>query len=390
MSCDKCKDKVDVKDLTFPYVLRKCPKCGREMKIRETGKDGIGLHIRKGDRFTIPQGYIRLSANPLKSNMIFTKNGFNWFAERVFVRDMQLMINDVESELKKNDERYRSILKKSELIKGLDIDNEDHYEEIFKKLEKNKISVEWWASLMGVFNSIAVKALKKKDAKKAAWATGCAERCSSMVAFKENYEEVVWMGQSAKRIVNVIRTWDSNKNNSNEEFWQNVFTGNPYVLSQVFSVPVIFIKGKVYVGGMKIDRQDAKFVDFLYTNESSNDAILVEIKTPTTKLLGSKYRGVFRPSAELSGSVVQALDYRRELARNFTAITEGRPYKIEVFNPKCVVIAGNAELELKDDTKRKSFELYRTNLRDVEIVTYDELFRKAESLASLFNLVRKK
>ena len=36
------------------------------------------------------------------------------------------------------------------------------------------------------------------------------------------------------------------------------------------------------------------------------------------------------------------------------------------------------------------FELYRTNLRDVEIVTYDELFKKAETLAALFNLIRKK
>ena len=39
---------------------------------------------------------------------------------------------------------------------------------------------------------------------------------------------------------------------------------------------------------------------------------------------------------------------------------------------------------------RKSFELYRTSLRDVEIVTYDELFKKAETLGTLFNLIRKK
>jgi hypothetical protein len=32
--------------------------------------------------------------------------------------------------------------------------------------------------------------------------------------------------------------------------------------------------------------------------------------------------------------------------------------------------------------------LFRRNLKDVQIVTYDELFRKLEVLASLFNLVR--
>jgi hypothetical protein len=36
--------------------------------------------------------------------------------------------------------------------------------------------------------------------------------------------------------------------------------------------------------------------------------------------------------------------------------------------------------------KRKSFELFRTNLKNVEIVTFDELFKKAETLATLFNL----
>jgi hypothetical protein len=43
---------------------------------------------------------------------------------------------------------------------------------------------------------------------------------------------------------------------------------------------------------------------------------------------------------------------------------------------------------LTTESKRKSFELYRRNLRDVEIVTYDELFKKAETLATLFNIVQ--
>ena len=94
-----------------------------------------------------------------------------------------------------------------------------------------------------------------------------------MLVFKENFEEVVWMGNSAKRIIDVIQKWYENKSNNKEDFWQQIFNENPYVLSQVFSVPVIFINDKAYVGGMNIDRQNAKFVDYLYTNESSNDAL---------------------------------------------------------------------------------------------------------------------
>ncbi|MEM9164079.1 MAG: Shedu anti-phage system protein SduA domain-containing protein, partial [Cyanobacteria bacterium P01_F01_bin.4] len=61
-------------------------------------------------------------------------------------------------------------------------------------------------------------------------------------------------------------------------------------------------------------------------------------------------------------------------------------HNLEMFNPKCIVIMGNAEKELDTKEKKDSFELFRTNLKDVEIVTYDELFKKAETLASLFSL----
>jgi len=75
---------------------------------------------------------------------------------------------------------------------------------------------------------------------------------------------------------------------------------------------------------------------------------------------------------------------------NLRAITENGKHKISAFSPKCVLILGNGETQLTDPDMRASFELFRGDLRDVDIVTYDELFRKAEVLARLFNLVRSK
>jgi hypothetical protein len=40
----------------------------------------------------------------------------------------------------------------------------------------------------------------------------------------------------------VTTKWDGNKKHANEEFWQQLFTENTYVLSQLFSVPIVFIK----------------------------------------------------------------------------------------------------------------------------------------------------
>jgi hypothetical protein len=226
------------------------------------------------------------------------------------------------------------------------------------------------------------------NVQQAVWAMGCVERCRSMLVFKEHLEEVVWMGQSAKRVVDILRTWDVNKSNDDEGFWQITFRQNVYAISQVFAVPLVFIKDSAYVGGMNIDRQDAKLVDYLFSQESSREAVLVEIKTPATKLLGPEYRGTYRPSTDLAGAVMQALDYRRSLSQNLSSVLQGTEYNLKTFAPQCVVIVGNGSLELESEKKREAFEMFRANSRDVEIVTYDELFRKLEVLASLFSLTR--
>jgi len=386
MPCNDCKHLKNIKDLTGPYVIRTCPSCSRKIKLREPGKNGHGIQVNKGDQFVVPKGWLNISANPLKGTGHLTKHGLEWFAKLIFVeelkkeKDFDEFTNSMETQCDK-------ILRSSALLSDLDIDSEADAEELFDRLKSNQSTAEWWAFIAGTFNAIARDAVDEDNAKKAAWAMRAAERCRAMFIFKENLEEVVWMGHSARRIVDVIRKWHSNKTNDNEEFWQQVFKENPYVLTQVFSVPVVFIGDKAYVGGMGIDQKDSKFVDYLYANESSGDTVLVELKTPVTKLLGSKYRkGVHKPSAELSGAIVQTLDYRRELARNIVHLAEKSPHKIDMFSPRCILVAGNAEAELNDEIKMKSFELFRSSLRNIEIVTFDELFRKAESIATLFSL----
>lgn len=392
MPCPSCAHLKNISDLSTPYVERTCAKCGRKINLREPGDNGHGIKVEKGDQFKFPKGWLKLAANPLKGTGHLTKHGLGWFAKLIFVEEIKK-----ESEVPELLEDSRlfadKILEDSELLADLNLESEDDAKEAIGRLEKDQASLEWWALLVGTFSVIAKDAIEEQDARKAAWATRALERCRSMCVFKTHLEEVVWMGHSAGRLVEVLKKWYANTTNALEAYWQQLFKANPYVLSQLFSVPVVFIGDNAYVGGMNIDRQDAKFVDYLYTTDSSNDAILVELKTPVTKLLGSRYRkGVFKPSAELSGSVVQALDYRRELSRNVQSFLKDTDKKIDLFNPRCVVVVGDAETELNTEPKRRSFELFRASLKDVEIVTYDELFKKAEVLATLFNLnaVRKK
>ena len=182
---------------------------------------------------------------------------------------------------------------------------------------------------------------------------------------------------------NALALWEKNKTNSDEEFWQKKLEENAFVLSQVFSSPVVIVKGKAYVGGKGIENTGGNVLDYLCANELTRNALLIEIKTPLTPLLGSLYRGdVHNVSTELAGAVMQVSNSKDALLKNCHALKANSASKFEAFNPPCVVVAGNTG-ELTDTLRLKSFELFRNGLKDVSIITYDELFAKIRHIVDL-------
>jgi Shedu protein SduA, N-terminal/Shedu protein SduA, C-terminal len=177
--------------------------------------------------------------------------------------------------------------------------------------------------------------------------------------------------------------WKQNHLNDSEEFWQQSLAERAYVLSQLFAYPVVLIGSKAYVGGKQINKKGGKEVDFLFAIESTNSLILLEIKTPQTKLLGAEYReGVFPLSRDLAAAVAQVLRYRQSLMRRFDSISAETPGRMTLGEPRCVVIAGNSK-ELTDHAKRENFELQRERVRGVTIITFDELFERLLRLVTL-------
>jgi len=117
----------------------------------------------------------------------------------------------------------------------------------------------------------------------------------------------------------------------------------------------------------------------------------VEIKTDITPLLDSKpYRaGCWAPSKELAGAIAQvqgtvasAVD---TLSNKINIVdNQGNPTGEEIFNyqPKSYLIIGNLS-EFSTDhgvnkDKYRSFELFRKNITNPEIITFDELFERAK------------
>jgi hypothetical protein len=181
-----------------------------------------------------------------------------------------------------------------------------------------------------------------------------------------------------------LAIWDANAANTNEEFWQTTLTENSFVLEQVFSWPTTIVKGKAYVGGKSILNTGGNVVDFLVKNYLTNNAALVEIKTPGSPLLGRKYRdGIYSPSTDLVGSMMQLLDYRYSLQREFYSLTHGAGSGLEAFEPKCVAIVGSTHEIRGDEIKTRSLELMRNASSAVAIITFDELFEKTRRLISV-------
>lgn len=182
----------------------------------------------------------------------------------------------------------------------------------------------------------------------------------------------------------VLNTWATNSNSDDEEFWQNTLTNNSFVLEQVFSWPASIVKGKAYIGGKSVFNTGGNIVDFLLKNRLTQNAALIEIKTPATRLLGPEYRsGVFNTSVELSGSVMQTLNYKHSLQEQYISLARGQGDLFDSFNPQCAVIIGNAQDELNHQEKTKSFELFRNQFPGLAIITFDELFDKTRQLIAL-------
>jgi len=180
-----------------------------------------------------------------------------------------------------------------------------------------------------------------------------------------------------------LRIWQASKENASEEFWQKLFEQCPMVIAQLFPRSTFQIGSKCYVGGKSMDNAGGNLVDFVYASKTTNNVVLVEIKTPKTKLLGKRYRNnAYSLSEDLTGSIVQVLNYKDSLLKEYYSLSKDES-PFSSFLPKCVVIAGTIELEMDTKTKLKSIELFRNEGSGVEIVSFDELFDKVQSILDI-------
>lgn len=181
-----------------------------------------------------------------------------------------------------------------------------------------------------------------------------------------------------------LQEWEANASNSSEAFWQDSLAKHSFVLSQLFAHPVVVVQERAYLGGKALDDKGGSYLDFLVASCITDGVALIEIKTPGTVLLGREYRvGAFAASTELSGAIAQALKYRHTFVTEFARLGKGKESDLVLGGAPCLIVIGNAGIELDTEEKRQSFEAFRCQMRDIRIVTFDELFAKLRTSAKL-------
>lgn len=165
----------------------------------------------------------------------------------------------------------------------------------------------------------------------------------------------------------------------NEKDWQAFFEKHGWILANLFPFQVILRGREAYVGGKTIENKEGRVVDFLYQNGFKDNYALLEIKTHNKSLMKSTpYRkpDTYASHDDLSGAISQCLDQK-----NIFLTDMGRKYK--VLDPKAILVIG--QKSKLTENQSNCFELIRSNQKNVDIVTFDELIEKIKGLKDVLN-----
>ena len=170
-----------------------------------------------------------------------------------------------------------------------------------------------------------------------------------------------------------------------EPDWQKFFESNKWIFGFGLNYQILRqVTSQPSYGGQSVKGKGTQKGDFLTRTSAKNKfTVLVEIKTPSADLLDKKYRnGAFPPGKDLIGGISQlrinASVWETEGARTSVNRDDLERRSIYSIQPKKILVVGHSE-QLNDDRyKLESFELFRRNQIDVEVLTFDELYERAK------------
>ena len=171
--------------------------------------------------------------------------------------------------------------------------------------------------------------------------------------------------------------------NCTEKEWQKFFEKNTWIFGYGLRYQFLnTIQSQPNYGGSNITGQGGQRGDFLTSTIAETQfTCLVEIKRPTSELLQqNEYRnGAWGISKEFSGAIsqIQVNCAQWEINDSRNNHNQERLGGILTIMPKGIIVIGNTN-QLDTFDKRNSFERFRRELHNPDIITYDELYERAK------------
>lgn len=190
--------------------------------------------------------------------------------------------------------------------------------------------------------------------------------------------------------INVYKNENSIPNSPLEKVWQHFFKNNQWIFG--YGLDYRFqeiLQDEVNLNSANLAGKNAVNADFLLADNKFTT--FVEIKRPDTKLFGEKKNrsNSWKLSTDLYEAHSQILEHKAcgqiKLSESTREYDEnGEEIKQKAYDSKTILIIGTwKEIELNCNAqerkiKEKTLELFRQNSKNVEIITFDELYERAK------------
>lgn len=363
-----------IKELIRPFrIVSKIIENHEDHKFFKDGKE-VSLRITPGGRQEIKakfyedtrgistltiQKYTSETGSP--HNTYFTFQGQEIITLFNFIRNIAVLPTKQKGSAKFNDKILEDIVLSKEQAIQLLSENQELIDEIIKnKITKDEIiNLGYRKQQLEVFNNLL----------------------NDNVFFNKTQSEL-------------------GNNKGKEDVWQDFFERNMWIfgygLNYVFNSPLENKKLEQVVSGFDFNSAGKRIDALMKTRGIINSFCFGEIKTHETKLLKQvkdPYRGeCWAISDELAGAISQiqktvqkSIKETKIEIKDKTGNLTGE--QVFIYQPKSFVIIGNL-LEFKsekgiNEDKFGSFELFRQNQVNPDIMTFDELFERAKYIVKM-------
>ena len=177
------------------------------------------------------------------------------------------------------------------------------------------------------------------------------------------------------------------KKHSEEKVWQYFFEKNQWIFGYGLDYRYQeILQREVHLSYAELDGSNTVIGDYLLGDNFFTT--FVELKKPSTLLFANKGNrsNSWKLSNDLIESVSQILEHKASVLIRLDSpqYINGEPLTQKAYDSKVILIIGDwKELEnssntLEKEIKKKTLELFRRDSRNVEILTFDELFERAK------------